>query len=189
MRTNKDIPRECAVHSAVCSVFRLPVDLHCDGCAERNSARHHCHCLPCLEKVMSLWSLFEKSDMLCLKVVSIKPSELLSTRHTLESRCVFQLYSQTDCYRQRKRREACELTTLTFANPTYHRSSSEHISIERRVKPWRFFRYDKNDVSVTVGFSEEARIIVGHGFWRLNVVSPAEWSAFAGAGDAGFDAV
>ena len=48
--------------------------------------------------------------------------------------------------RQRRKMQLAEHTTLTFANPTYHRSSSEHISIERRVKPWRFFRYDKNEV-------------------------------------------
>lgn len=50
--------------------------------------------------------------------------------------------------RQRRRREAAEAAleaSLTFSNPTYHKTSDERINIERRVKPWRLFRYDKNE--------------------------------------------
>ena len=49
--------------------------------------------------------------------------------------------------------------TLTFSNPTYQRSSSEQISLERKiaatspvttVKPWRLFKYEKNQVDTFV---------------------------------------
>lgn len=63
--------------------------------------------------------------------------------------------------RRRRRRDLEEDAALTYSNPTYRRSSSEHVNIERKARPWRLFRYDKNEASGILHFSWY-RIVVSH---------------------------
>ena len=66
----------------------------------------------------------------------------------------FQLIYNISCFSQRWFGRRRVETSLTFSNPTYQRSSSEQISLERKlaassptaVKPWRLFKYEKNQV-------------------------------------------
>lgn len=49
--------------------------------------------------------------------------------------------------RMRKRRRMEADSNLLFSNPTYHKSSSEAISIECHVKPWKFMKQNTAEVS------------------------------------------
>ena len=54
------------------------------------------------------------------------------------------------CYfRQRRRRYYTgDLSTLTFTNPNYQRTSTETINSDRPPREWRIFRFNKRAVSV-----------------------------------------
>ena len=52
----------------------------------------------------------------------------------------------TNCYRQRWRQENEVLGPVSFTNPNYSRSSCDAISIGTRVRPWRLFKFDRNEV-------------------------------------------
>lgn len=52
--------------------------------------------------------------------------------------------------RQRWRQENEVLGPVSFTNPNYSRSSCDAISIGTRVRPWRLFKFDRNEERVSM---------------------------------------